>query len=444
MRPRYILISTIIIITMEIIAFYSISLLFSPQNRWKNWKAENYGDSPNYWIQEGSKYTVGAEIAIDGEDNIYLMGFGSSHLYNYLNKYNDKGKLLWTAEINETNTVQIYCISLDSRGDIYLGGRVHNLSDTSLVLMKYNNSGQKLWSKMYKGDILSDMKIDSSNNLYLLAIKSCENSTNNFILKVDEMGILIWNKTIWENNKDIYYPYVSNCNSLVINQENEIYVGGHYKDDVILFKCNSSGVPIMNISVSEIVNPLEDSISIELDKNDDIILFYLHSLFKINSSLLTSWSVKSSFFLWTKSDIAVNKDNSILLTASHISRCYRYELLRVYLPGCGGFDDPCGCYSIGLERYTKDGILNSSITCTGCFDVRSTSIALDSYGNVYISGILRLEGGPNPSQELVLFKNPKNNPPNCVEIYWDVLLQLSVVFTIIGAFIFYIINKRRM
>jgi hypothetical protein len=64
---------------------------------------------------------------------------------------------------------------------------------------------------------------------------------------------------------------------------------------------------------------------------------------------------------------------------------------------------------------------------------------LDSYGNAYISGILQLE---YTDQEVVLFKNPKNDPPDCVEIYWDVLSQLTVVFTIIGSCIFYKINKR--
>jgi len=433
MKSKFIILIGIIIIISEIIV-----ISFLPQIRWTIWRAQNWSDTNTSWVRtwSGSDSTWGRQMAIDGEDNIYVFASGNSD--DYLLKYTDKGDLMWTKKIDVDNFegLSLHFLALNSQGDIYLGGTIDQFRlyiqepDNNVILIKFNKSGEQQWIKTYSGQDLSDMQIDSSDNLYLLTKIVNGSISSNFLVKIENSGAIIWNKTIWD--EPINIENYGERNSLLINGESDIYVGGFFNEDFALFKCNSSGILQRNITLSK--KDYSHYFSMAFDNSNNIIFYDSFHLFKLNSTMTMLWSVNTSFYSYADSKVIVNAENEILITTSKTIPCISNSFL---------FKPMCTCTSINLETYTASGTLISSKCCTGCSFASSESIALDSQNNIYILGTLYGKWSCNDlPYELLLLKNPRNTSSNCIEIYQDLLLLLIVLPSIIGTIFIYIRNKR--
>jgi len=122
---------------------------------------------------------IPVSLDIDNSGNVYVTGysFSSSSLQDYLTvKYNSGGAQQWVKNYNGVSNFHDRGVDIktDASGFIYVTGRSQKISDgtSDVVTLKYNSSGDVIWSKTYNG--LADIDDDplqiiiKNNNLFLL------------------------------------------------------------------------------------------------------------------------------------------------------------------------------------------------------------------------------------------------------------------------------------
>jgi len=185
-----------------------------------------------------------------GEDDLILI------------KYNSSGTRQWTVQSGTSAADYARGVSLDSSGNIYLAGYTSggldsnsNSGSEDLFLIKYNSSGSRQWTKQlgsYSNDVAFDVATDSSGNTYITGYTGgpLDGNTNAgeldlILVKYDSSGNKSWTKQLGTSTSD-YARGVS------VDADGNVCVSGyttaaldgqiHYgSDDLFLVKYDSSG-----------------------------------------------------------------------------------------------------------------------------------------------------------------------------------------------------------
>src|SRR3989344_1115721 len=208
------------------------------------------GDGNKVWTRlAGSVYgDYFKSAAVDNSNNIYAVGLtyksvdGQTHFGNtdaLIIKYDASGSKLWTRQFGASLNDQLYGASIDGSGNIYAAG----LTDTALdnqtnaglmdaLLVKYNNSGSKLWTRLLGGysydRAVGSIGVDSSGNVYIagwtreaLSGQIASGSDDAFIAKYDSSGQLLWIKQ-WgsSGNDNAFSLAIKGSNIYVVGQTN--------------------------------------------------------------------------------------------------------------------------------------------------------------------------------------------------------------------------------
>ncbi|SVB56374.1 uncharacterized protein METZ01_LOCUS209228, partial [marine metagenome] len=164
-------------------------------------------------------------VAVDSSGNIYITGGTQGGFGNYTNagtwdiflaKYNSNGVQQWVKQSGTSTEDNGNAVAIDSSDNIYITGRTSggdldgqtNSGRQDIFLIKYNSSGTKLWTKLlgggqYAHEVALDIKIDSSDNIYLTGMTTGDldgntNANNNmgsnkndfFVVKYNSDGVL--------------------------------------------------------------------------------------------------------------------------------------------------------------------------------------------------------------------------------------------------------------
>ena len=208
------------------------------------------GDGNKVWTRlAGSVYgDYFKSAAVDNSNNIYAVGLtyksvdGQTHFGNtdaLIIKYDASGSKLWTRQFGASLNDQLYGASIDGSGNIYAAG----LTDTALdnqtnaglmdaLLVKYNNSGSKLWTRLLGGysydRAVGSIGVDSSGNVYIagwtreaLSGQIASGSDDAFIAKYDSSGQPLWIKQ-WgsSGNDNAFALAIKGSNIYVVGQTN--------------------------------------------------------------------------------------------------------------------------------------------------------------------------------------------------------------------------------
>jgi Putative Ig domain/PASTA domain len=151
-------------------------------------------------------------IAVDGLGNVYVL---SETLYwmapDYetvsdtdllLVKYDAAGNLLWSKTIAETGKEESSgSIAVDHEGSVFVAGNVmyavSNILESDLFVTKYASSGEVLWSRSYDSGfndsaMRGGVVTDGSGGVSVFGA--------GFIVKYDNAGSVLWTKTMTNSN----------------------------------------------------------------------------------------------------------------------------------------------------------------------------------------------------------------------------------------------------
>jgi len=252
--------------TVFIIAIYFIVIDFAfsqPQTEW----VQRYNSPGNY-----NDYVT--DMKTDGFGNIYLCGYveySTSNSDVLLLKYNSTGNLIWSRTwrgIN-SNSNKSSKILFDYEGFIYILGRA-SLNYGDFLLIKYNSNGDTLWSRTFDGmndnsDDAKDMVIDRNNNIYVTGLLYRFGNIDNGTIKFDRNGNLKWSKkfngfTVGNILIDTNYIYIagySNSNIAILKYDTL----GNSIDTFYCETLNSDGAQLMVFDAQKnlVVSGLEDA-----------------------------------------------------------------------------------------------------------------------------------------------------------------------------------------
>jgi hypothetical protein len=170
-------------------------------------------------------------LTIDSSDNVYLTGrtrdlhFTRDDLC--LLKYNSSGNLLWS-RLHDAPTYEIGLgIAIDSQDDVFIVGQTNSDEPSTGIetfLIKYSKDGVFEWREIFKGDFYcysTDLAIDSKDNIYLAGetILSTSNGPSISVIKYDNNGSLQWHRDWGE-------PHIEDCSAIAIDSMNNIFIAG--------------------------------------------------------------------------------------------------------------------------------------------------------------------------------------------------------------------------
>ncbi|MCP4130001.1 MAG: hypothetical protein GY754_03185 [bacterium] len=125
-------------------------------------------------------------VSINSSGNIYVAGRTGRALDGntwagkddmFLAKYNSSGEKQWTRQLGTELHDQAHGVATDNSGNIYITGNTEggldgeiNSGGTDIVVVKYNSSGEKQWTRQMgsdSDDCSKGVATDSSGNIYI-------------------------------------------------------------------------------------------------------------------------------------------------------------------------------------------------------------------------------------------------------------------------------------
>ncbi|MFX0018035.1 MAG: hypothetical protein ACFFB1_16800 [Promethearchaeota archaeon] len=125
----------------------------------------------------------GQDIAFDSNNCIYILG--SSELI----KYNSSGVPLWSIELDGFS-IDYPMIKIDSSNNLYLIGYI---TYQGIGIFKFNSSSELQWQSIYLDgniDYIHDIALDSEDQIYIYG--HLMSSHNLFLMKYNRSGSLSW------------------------------------------------------------------------------------------------------------------------------------------------------------------------------------------------------------------------------------------------------------
>ena len=191
--------------------------------------------------QSGAVYVSGRSVAnTTGEDFMTI-------------KYNSTGDTVWTKRYSsisnlENDVLKGFC--LDRNENVYVTGSSRtDTNGTDYITIKYNSSGSEQWRKIYTSpgnsqDIPSDIAVDGSGNVVVTGSSRINSPYNDIVtLKYNSSGAQIWFNTYNNTGEDLD----DMGSSISVDENSNVYVAGSSMDlggidtDPVIIKYNSSG-----------------------------------------------------------------------------------------------------------------------------------------------------------------------------------------------------------
>ena len=323
------------------------------------------GGNEVWTTQIGSSHDDSSRsVAVDASGNAYISGYTYGDLGGpnagsgdaFVSKFDSGGNEVWTTQIGTSEWDGSYSVALDASGNVYISGKTPgdlggpNAGSRDAFLSKFDSGGKEVWTTQIGSsgyDTSESVAVDASGNVYISGYTSGDLGGPNagefdaFLSKFDSDGSEVWTIQIGTSSDDYSY-------SVGVAASGNVYISGNTRGDL--------GGP-----------------------NADYLDAYL-SKFDSGGNELWTTQIGSSGYDWSYS-VAVDASGNAYIS--------------------GHTDGDLGGPNAGesdayLSKFDSDGneVWTTQIG-TGSDDY-SRSVALDAWGNVYISGYTRGDlGGPN-------------------------------------------------
>ncbi len=322
---------------------------FDKKNSTKSNRKENLnilsGNVHEEWVQRFASNDLPSEdhsnaIAVDGFGNVYIAGVSFTSYSGadfYTIKYNQRGDVLWSHRYNGSGNGydEATGIVVDKYGCAYVTGYSYAgaLAGFDYVTLKYNSEGIIEWIREYNSsddstDIATSIGLDSMNNVIVSGYSySKQNDFDILTIKYNEKGNIEWLRRYNgpDNKSDVAI-------SLAVNYDGQLAISGYSFS-------NNNGLDYMTLSYSG------DGDQLWLDRY---------------TSLGTGADVATS--------IVADDYGYFYVTGFSEQSPAKYDFVTIKYNSTGHQD----------WNQSFDDISNG--------DDIATSIAVDKYGNVYVTG----------------------------------------------------------
>ncbi|MBA3828062.1 MAG: T9SS type A sorting domain-containing protein [Taibaiella sp.] len=293
-------------------------------------------------------------------------------------KVNDTGKILWQKTYGGTSNDSATCIQQTFDGGYIIGG--HSSSNNGNVtyshggidywIVKINDTGKIQWQKTYGGtadELLSSIQ-QTKDSGYIVAgttqsnngdITGYHDSTDIWVIKLNDTGKLIWQKTLGGTSKDIVSSIKQTSTGNYVLAGSTVSTDGDVSsttsgNKIWIVKLSQTGALLNEISPAVLSSPFRGPTwgtdIIETFEKNYVVSFYpTAGLLKIDSNLSTILWIKRSSLLADSAtgvysgdfphSIEQTPDSGYILTGSTLRP---YQVYDVLLMKFGNFSITCG------------------------------------------------------------------------------------------------------
>jgi hypothetical protein len=334
-------------------------------------------------------------IALDNSDNIYVTGgsFGNGTERDYLTiKYNNNGDTIWTRRYNGPgfDLDEAVDIILDDSANVYVTGYSASGDNLDICTIKYDSSGNQKWTSRYIGDGNGvenrphKMVIDNGGFLYVTGETSNNlGDLDSYVtIKYDQSGDTLWTARY----KGPGAEGLSQAYSLAVDDTGNVYVTGRSDPtsafglnfNIVTIKYNSNGETLWVNSYNGPGNSSDAGRDLALDTEGNIIV----TGFSVGVSSADLFTIKyspSGDTLWTarySEPTGQNLANSLAID----------DLGNIYTTGFSRGNSTLRDF-ITL-KYNSEGEMKwvQSYNGSGNGDDEAAKIIVDKQSNVYITG----------------------------------------------------------
>ncbi|MCK5856496.1 MAG: SBBP repeat-containing protein [Bacteroidales bacterium] len=261
---------------------------------------------------DGNVYTTGGfRDTVDFDPNsgvANLVALGSKDMF--VSKLDSNGNFVWAKKISGYQSSRGAAMSIDSSGNLIITGwfsgtvdfdpsqSTHNLVSMGMAdvfVLKLDSAGDFIWVKVMGGandDVPRDMKLDGSNNIYVVGVFKDTADFNFgygqadliskgyqdiFIVKLNSNGNFVWAKSMGG-------PLYDYGNSIAVDYSGDVYTTGTFYDtvdfnpgsgsynisssgyaDIFISKLSSNGTFMWARSVGSTYSEYSNSLNVDID-----------------------------------------------------------------------------------------------------------------------------------------------------------------------------------
>ena len=293
-----------------------------------------YYDDPYHGEDEAEK------IAVDNAGNIYVSGYsqvtsGGAFAYTTV-KYSIDGRELWVRTYPLTTSINyVRGLLVDDSCRVYVTGDYLSRA----VTVKYDSSGNQLWSQQYSGLGIGltgakTIALDENKNVYIAGFSGgTVTSSDFFTIKYSYSGVQQWVKRF--NTDSNSNQNQNKANSIAVDYAGNVYVSGYtclnaaYPMHFCTIKYSNSGDVIWTQIDTAVLRSQNTTMNIDSRSNVYIagsygILYAPYLIIKYDSSGHQQWE---QFYQFSYGDsypscLQINKGFNVFLTGSSgVSMC---------------------------------------------------------------------------------------------------------------------------
>ena len=237
------------------------------------------------WVRRynglGNGNDWGVALGLDGKGNLYVSGesegAGTSSDYVTI-KYNPSGDTLWVRRYNgPANSVdKAYALAVDVSGNVYVTGESEDKETKSdYATIKYDPSGEVLWTKRYDGggkglDKAYALTLDQRGNVYATGESEGKGTGPDYVtIKYNGDGDTLWIRRYAGSGNSVDKAY-----ALAVDSSGNVYVTGQSGSgagaDYATIKYDASGDQLWVKRYNGVGNAMDKAYALGLDAKENV------------------------------------------------------------------------------------------------------------------------------------------------------------------------------